>query len=49
MENALSYRNWPENPIMTLISMDGVLLELRNRKERCHSWSLLPRLVTSEP
>jgi hypothetical protein len=30
--------NWPENPIMTLIPTDGVLFEVCNRKERCHSW-----------
>jgi hypothetical protein len=39
MENALSYRNWPENPIMTLFPMDGVILEVRNRKEGCRACS----------
>jgi hypothetical protein len=39
MESAISYQNWPENPIMTLFPTDGVVLEVRNRKERCHSWS----------
>jgi hypothetical protein len=39
MESAISYQNWPENPIMTLFLMNGVLLEVRNRKERCHAWS----------
>jgi hypothetical protein len=33
--------NWPENPTTTLASTDGVLLEVRNRKERCHAWSLI--------
>jgi hypothetical protein len=26
---------------MTPFQMDGVLLEVRNRKERCHAWSLI--------
>jgi hypothetical protein len=29
-----------QNPITTLVPTDGVLLEVRNRKERCRSWSL---------
>jgi hypothetical protein len=29
--------------------MDGVLLEVRNRKERSYSWILMLQLVTSEP
>jgi hypothetical protein len=39
IESDISYRNWPENPIMTLFPTDGILLEVRNRKERCHAWS----------
>jgi hypothetical protein len=39
MESAISYQNWPENPIMTLFPMNGVLLKVRNRKERYHAWS----------
>jgi hypothetical protein len=45
MESAISYRDWPENLIMTLFPMDGVLLEVRNRKERCCAWS--PVAMTS--
>jgi hypothetical protein len=32
--------NWPKNPIMILVPMDGVLLEVRNRQENMSSWSL---------
>jgi hypothetical protein len=45
MESAISYRNWPENPIMTHFPTDGILLEIRSRKERCHAWS--PIAMTS--
>jgi hypothetical protein len=41
MENALSHWNWPKNPIMTLFPMDGVLLEVCNRKVNCRAWSLV--------
>jgi hypothetical protein len=41
MENALSYWNWRENPIMTLFPMDDVLLEIRNRKEKYCTWSFV--------
>jgi hypothetical protein len=41
MENALSYWNWPENPIMTLFSTDGALLKVLNRKEGCRAWNLI--------
>jgi hypothetical protein len=41
MESAISYQNWPKNPIMTLFPTDDVLLKVRNRKERCHAWSLV--------
>jgi hypothetical protein len=41
MESTISYRNWPENLIMTLFPMDGVVLKVRNQKERCHAWSLV--------
>jgi hypothetical protein len=41
MESALSYWNWPKNQIMTLFLTDGVLLGIRNRKERCHAWSFV--------
>jgi hypothetical protein len=30
-------RNWLENPIMTLFPTDGVLLEVRNQKKKCHA------------
>jgi hypothetical protein len=33
--------NWLKNLIMTLISIDGVLLEVHNRMERCRAWSLV--------
>jgi hypothetical protein len=33
--------NWLENSITTLVPIDGVLLEVRNRKERCRAWSLI--------
>jgi hypothetical protein len=33
--------NWSANLVTTLVPADGVLLEVRNRKERCHSWSLV--------
>jgi hypothetical protein len=33
--------NGPENLITTLIPTDGILLEIHNQKERCHSWSLI--------
>jgi hypothetical protein len=33
--------NGPENLIMTLIPTDGVLLKVRNQKERCHAWNLV--------
>jgi hypothetical protein len=39
MKNVVSYWNWPENPIMTLFPMDGVLLKVRNQKENGHAWS----------
>jgi hypothetical protein len=39
MESAISYRNWPDDLIMTLFPTNGILLEVRNRKERCHAWS----------
>jgi hypothetical protein len=39
INNYISYRDWPENPIMTLFPTDCVLLEVRNRRERCHAWS----------
>jgi hypothetical protein len=29
--------------------MDGVLLEVRNQKERSYAWILMLQLVTSEP
>jgi hypothetical protein len=45
MEGALSYWNWSENPMMTLFSTDGVLLEVRNRKVWYHAWS--PVVMTS--
>jgi hypothetical protein len=35
------YWNWPESPTTTLISTDGVLLEICNRKEWCRAWSLI--------
>jgi hypothetical protein len=35
------YWNWPENPTMTLVSMDGILLEVRNRKKGCRAWGLI--------
>jgi hypothetical protein len=35
------YENWPENPTTTLVSMVGVLLVVRNRKEGCCAWSLV--------
>jgi hypothetical protein len=31
--------DWPENPTTTLVSTDGVLLEVRNRNEGCRAWS----------
>jgi hypothetical protein len=37
--------NWPENPTTTLISTDGILLEIRNRNEGCHTFS--PVAMTS--
>jgi hypothetical protein len=33
--------NWEENSITTLVSTDGVLLEVRNRKERYRAWNLV--------
>jgi hypothetical protein len=33
--------NWPENPITTLVLMDGILLQVCNRKKRCRAWSLV--------
>jgi hypothetical protein len=45
MESAISYRNWPDNPTMTLFPIDGVLLEVRNQKKRCRAWS--PIAMTS--
>jgi hypothetical protein len=45
MESVISYRNWPKNPIMTPFLTDGVLLMVRNWKERCHAWS--PIVMTS--
>jgi hypothetical protein len=41
MESAISYRNWPENLIMTLLPMDGVLHKVCNQKERCRAWSFI--------
>jgi hypothetical protein len=41
MKSVISYRNWPENPIMTFFPTYGVLLDVRNRKKRCHAWSLI--------
>jgi hypothetical protein len=35
------YENWPENLTTTLVSMVGVLLEVRNRKEGCRAWGLV--------
>jgi hypothetical protein len=37
MESTPPYWNWPKNPIMTLFPMDGILLEVRNQKERYHA------------
>jgi hypothetical protein len=39
--SALFHWNCPKNPITTLVSIDDVLLEVRNRKERCRVWSLV--------
>jgi hypothetical protein len=41
MESAISYWNWPENLIMTLLPMDGVLHKVCNQKERCRAWSFI--------
>jgi hypothetical protein len=41
IENVLFYWNWLGDPIMTLFPMDGVLLEVRNRRKRRHAWSLV--------
>jgi hypothetical protein len=45
MESAISSRNWPENLMMTLFPMDGIVFVVRNRKERCRAWS--PIAMTS--
>jgi hypothetical protein len=35
------HRNGPKNLITTLVPTDGVLLKACNRKQRCHTWSLI--------
>jgi hypothetical protein len=41
MESVISYWNWQQNPIITLIWTYGVLLEVRNWKERCYARNLV--------
>jgi hypothetical protein len=41
MEKCSLHWNWPKNPITTLVPIDGILLEVHNRKERGRAWSLV--------
>jgi hypothetical protein len=41
MESAFPSRNMWKDPCATLVRMDGVILEVRNRKEGCCHWSLV--------
>jgi hypothetical protein len=41
MESAFPYQNWQGDPIMIFFWMDGIVLELCNRKEKCCTWSLV--------
>jgi hypothetical protein len=41
MESAFPSRDLWKDPCTTFVRMDGVLLEVHNRKEECRIWSLI--------